>query len=318
MDYLLLFIGVSLLVIGGEFLVRSSISISLKLNISKMIVGLTVVSFATSVPELFVSVIAALDSKPDFALGNVIGSNIANIGLVLGFTALIHKLPTDKDFLRFYWPIMMLFSIFLYYFLSTDLNITGFEGLILLIGLVIYLLFLIIRTRTKTKKDIIIEDVDEKLKSTSYFKVITWLVVGIAGLYFGSEWLVKGATGIALDFGVSDRVIAVTMVALGTSIPELAASVMAAIKREKDLSLGNLIGSNIFNIGSVLGITAIIHPLSLESSKMLTNDLIWMIILSFVLIPLALLIPKRYYIGRIEGFILMISYFIFILLTFHK
>ncbi len=312
----MLFLGVSLLVIGGEFLVRSAVSISLKLNISKMIVGLTVVSFATSVPELFVSVIAALEGKPDFAIGNVVGSNIANIGLVLGVTAIIHKLSTDRDFNRFYWPIMMLFSIFLYYFLSTEQTLSAFEGLMLLIGLVVYLLFLVIRTRTK--KDIIVEDVDESLKSTSYFKVTFWLLLGILGLYFGSEWLVNGATGIAQDFGVSDRVISLTMVALGTSIPELAASVMAAIKKEKDLSLGNLIGSNIFNIGSVLGLTALIHPLQLESTEMLSSDLIWMLAFAFILMPFALLIPQRFYINRLKGFILLIGYMVFIFMAFFK
>ncbi|QTY26930.1 calcium/sodium antiporter [Flavobacterium sp. CS20] len=316
MDYLLLFLGVSLLVIGGEFLVRSAVSISLKLNISKMIVGLTVVSFATSVPELFVSVFATLEGKPDFALGNVVGSNIANIGLVLGVTAIIHKLSTDKDFNRFYWPIMMLFSIFLYYFLSTEQILSAFEGLILLIGIVIYLLFLIIRTRTK--KNIVIEDVDEKLKLVSYFKVIIWLLLGIIGLYYGSEWLVSGATGIALDLGVSDRVISITMVAFGTSVPELTASIMATIKKEKDLSLGNLIGSNIFNIGSVLGITALIHPLQLESTEMLNSDLIWMIAFAFVLMPLALLIPQRFYINRLKGIILLIGYMVFIFMTFFR
>ncbi len=316
MDYLLLFLGVSLLVIGGEFLVRSSVSISLKLNISKMIVGLTVVSFATSVPELFVSVVAAIEGKPDFALGNVVGSNIANIGLVLGVTAIIHKLSTDKDFNRFYWPIMMLFSIFLYYFLSTGQILTAFEGLMLLIGLVVYLLFLVIRTRTK--KDIIVEDVDEKLKSVSYFKVIVWLLLGILGLYYGSEWLVSGATGIAQDIGVNDRIISLTMVAIGTSIPELAASVMAALKKEKDLSLGNLIGSNIFNIGSVLGITALIHPLQLESQQMLSSDMIWMLAFAFVLMPFALIIPQRFYINRLKGFMLLIGYMVFVFLTFYN
>ncbi|MBS3739491.1 calcium/sodium antiporter [Mesohalobacter halotolerans] len=316
MDYLLLFLGISLLVIGGEFLVRSSVSISLKLNISKMIVGLTVVSFATSVPELFVSIVAAIEGKPDFAIGNVVGSNIANIGLVLGVTAIIHKLSTDRDFNRFYWPIMMLFSIFLYYFLSTEQILSAFEGLMLLVGLVLYLLFLVIRTRTK--KDIIVEDVDVSLKSTSYFKVLIWLALGILGLYYGSEWLVSGATGIALDFGVSDRIISLTMVALGTSIPELAASVMAAIKKEKDLSLGNLIGSNIFNIGSVLGITALLHPLALESPKMLSSDLIWMLAFAFILMPLALLIPQRFYINRLKGFILLIGYMVFIFMAFFK
>lgn len=315
MDIFLLFLGTSLLVIGGEFLVRSSVSISLKLNISKMIVGLTVVSFATSVPELFVSVEAAISGKSDFSLGNVVGSNIANIGLVLGITAIIHRMSTDKDFLKFYWPIMMLFSIVLYYFISTDLDITRFEGVVLLIGLVVYLLFLIIRTRSK--KNVVIEDVDEKLKTTSYFKVVLWLVIGIVGLYFGAEWLVSGATGIAESLGVSDRVISLTMVAVGTSIPELAASVMAALKKEKDLSLGNLIGSNIFNIGSVLGLTAIIQPLELPNSQMLDSDLLWMIGFAFVLVPFALLIPKRYELYRIEGFALLIAYFIFVFMAFY-
>ncbi len=281
-----------------------------------MIVGLTVVSFATSVPELFVSLVAAADDKADFALGNVVGSNIANIGLVLGITAIIHRMSTDKDFLRFYWPIMMLFSLLLFYFISTNLDLNSLEGFLLLFALIVYLLFLVIRTRSK--KNIVIEDVDDKLKSASYFKVILWLLIGIAGLYFGSEWLVQGATGIAESLGVSERVISLTMVALGTSVPELAASVIAAIKQEKDLSLGNLIGSNIFNIGSVLGITAIIQPFTLESPEMLNNDLIWMLGFAFVLIPFALIIPKRYEFYRIEGFTLLIAYMVFVFLAFYN
>jgi cation:H+ antiporter len=316
MDVLLLFLGISLLVIGGEFLVRSSVSISLKLNITKMIVGLTVVSFATSVPELFVSLVAAYEGKADFAVGNVVGSNIANIGLVLAVTALIHKLYIDRDFLRFYWPIMMLFSLLLYFMLSSNLDISSFEGFILLFALLIYLLFLILKNRNR--KDVIDEDVDDSLKSASYFKVAIWLVLGISGLYFGSEWLVSGATGIAQSLGVSERVISLTMVALGTSVPELAASVIAAVKREKDLSLGNLIGSNIFNIGSVLGITALIQPLTLDSPQMLSNDLVWMIAISFILVPLAYFIPKKYDLFRIEGFVLLLGYLTFVVLTFYK
>lgn len=314
MDILLLLLGLSLLVIGGEFLVKSAVSISLKLNISKMIVGLTVVSFATSVPELFVSVVAAVEGKADFALGNVVGSNIANIGLVLAVTALIHRLSTDRDFMRFYWPIMMLFSLGLYVLLSSNLDITSFEGFILLFGLIVYLLFLIIKN--KRRRSTTEEDVDLKLKSASYFKVSAWLLIGIAGLYFGSEWLVTGATGIAQSLGVSERVISLTMVALGTSVPELAASVVAAIKSEKDLSLGNLIGSNIFNIGSVLGITAIIQPIKLQSPEILTNDLVWMIAIAFVLVPLAVLLPKRYSLFRKEGFVLLLGYLTFVVLTF--
>jgi len=316
MDIVLLFLGVSLLVIGGEFLVRSAVSISLKLNISKMIVGLTVVSFATSVPELFVSLMAAVEGKADFALGNVVGSNIANIALVLAVTALIHRISTDKDFLRFYWPIMMLFSFALYFMLSTNLDINFVEGFILLLGLIVYLLFLVVKTRTR--KDVELEDVDDSLKHSSYFKVVLWLSMGIAGLYFGSEWLVDGASGIAESLGVSERVISITMVALGTSVPELAASIIAALKREKDLSLGNLIGSNIFNIGSVLGITALIHPLNLESEALLNNDIIWMIAIAFSLVPLAIIIPKRYSLFRIEGFVLLLAYLCFVVLAFYS
>jgi cation:H+ antiporter len=314
MSILYILIGFVLLVVGGEFLVRSSVAISFKFNISKMIIGLTVVSFATSLPELLVSLQAALSGFSDIALGNVIGSNIANIGLVLGITAIISPLVIDKDFYKFNWPIMMFFSLALYFFLYTGGNISRIEGAALFIGIIIYVLFLIQRAR---KNRIIVEGVDDSLQVASGIKIIIWLLIGGVALYGGSELLVSGAVDLAKMIGVSERVISVSIIAIGTSVPELAASVIAALKQEKAISLGNLIGSNIFNIASVLGITALIQPIYMKSEALLTNDIFWMLGFSFVLIPLAFL-PETLRISRYKGIILFVSYIIFIALAFLK
>jgi cation:H+ antiporter len=273
-----------------------------------MVIGLTVVSFATSAPELLVSLQAALSGFSDIALGNVIGSNIANLGLVLGITAIISSIAVDREFYRFNWPAMMLFSIVLYSFLSTGGNISRLEGLILFLALILFLFLLIRRSRRKT--EIAVEGIDDSLKDTSNFKMIIWLIIGGVALWGGSELLVDGAVDLATRLGVSERVISVTMIAIGTSVPELAASVIAALKKEKALSLGNLIGSNIFNIGSVLGITAMIQPIYLQSDQLLTNDIFWMIGIAFAIAPLAFL-PKRFLFSRYKGVILFVSYVIF-------
>ncbi len=312
MSIVFLLIGFVLLVIGGEFLVRASVALSLKLNISRMVIGLTVVSFATSAPELLVSLQAAVDGFSDISLGNVIGSNIANIGLVLGLTAMISPLTVDRDFYRLNWPVMMLFSIILYFFLLSNNELSRLEGVGLLIGLVAYLFILIKRSRRKDK--VVAEEVDESLRSVRGFKMTIWLLIGIFALWGGSELLVKGAVDLATQLGISERVVSVTVIAVGTSVPELAASLIAAMKKEKAISLGNLIGSNIFNIASVLGITAIIKPIVIQSSAILTNDMFWMLGIAFVLLPL-LLIPKMSEMGRKEGFALIVAYSVFIILT---
>lgn len=313
MSILYIFLGFVLLVVGGEFLVRSSVAISFKLNLSRMVIGLTVVSFATSAPELLVSLQAALNGFSDISLGNVIGSNIANIGLVLGITAIISPLMVDRDFYRFNWPIMMIFSIVLYFFLSSELVLSRIEGLALFLGIALYLILLIRRARKKP--DVQTEEVDPSLMRTSNFKVIIWLLIGGGALYGGSELLVTGAVDLASRLGVSERVISVTMIAVGTSVPELAASVIAALKQEKAISLGNLIGSNIFNIASVLGITAMIQPIAVVSTATLTSDIFWMLGVSFILIPLAFL-PKKFMVGRIKGLVLFVGYVIFVGLAF--
>ncbi|WP_372919871.1 calcium/sodium antiporter [Salegentibacter sp.] len=313
MSILFILIGLALLVVGGEFLVRAAVALSFKLSVSRMVIGLTVVSFATSAPELIVSLQAALGGFSDISLGNVIGSNIANIGLVLGITAIISSLAVDREFYRFNWPVMMLFSFALYYFLKTGENISRIEGLALLIALIIYLIVLIYRSRKKA--ELPVEGIDDSLKKTTNFKMIIWLLIGGGTLWGGSELLVSGAVDLATALGVSERVISVTMIAIGTSVPELAASVIAALKKEKAISLGNLIGSNIFNIASVLGITALIQPIYLQSDEILTSDIFWMIAFSFVLVPLAFL-PKQYLFSRYKGMILFVGYVIFIGLAF--
>jgi cation:H+ antiporter len=315
MSIFYIFLGLVLLVVGGEFLVRSSVALSFRFNISKMVIGLTVVSFATSAPELIVSVKAALNGFSDISLGNVIGSNIANVGLVLGITAIIAPLAIDHDFYKFNWPVMMLLSIALYFILASGRVISRGEGFALISILVIYLYLLIRRARKARGSEGLEVSLDEALTKVSNFKLANWLLIGGLALYFGSELLVEGAVDLAMTMGISERVIAVTVIAVGTSVPELAASVIAALKKEKAISLGNLIGSNIFNIASVLGITAIIQPIIVKSEEVLTSDIFWMIGFSAVLIPLAFL-PKKWEIGRIKGIAIVAAYALFISLAF--
>lgn len=317
LDVVYILSGLALLVVGGEFLVRSSVAISLKFHLSKMVIGLTVVSFATSAPELFVSVQAALDGYPYIALGNVIGSNIANIGLVLGVTAIISPLFLDRDFYKFNWPVMMLLSVGLYFLLLFGDDISRADGIGLMLVLVVYL-FILIRKAQKNRKIQKLKDtsIDLEVKASN-FKIIIWLLIGGGALWGGSVLLVDGAVSIADYFDVSNRVISVTLLAVGTSVPELAASVMAAMKREKALLIGNIIGSNIFNIASVIGITAFIHPITVLDSGMnlVLNDVLWMIGFSVIIFPLALF-PKRFVLTRYKGMFLFVAYCVFMGLIF--
>ena len=310
MDVILMLVGFVLLVVGGDFLVRASVALSLKFNISKMVIGLTVVSFATSLPELLVSLNAALNGSPSIAINNVVGSNVANIGLVLGITALIGAIYVDKTFYKFNWPVLMLFSLALYYFLSNDNQLAALEGAVLFIALILFVI-IVLKTSKLTEKD----DSIDVLSLVSTFKITIWLLIGGISLYFGSDWLVKGAVVIAKEIGVSEAVISVSIIAVGTSIPELAASVMAVVRNEKSISLGNLIGSNIFNIGSVLGLTAMVKPIVVDDPLIVSRDLIWMLIFAAILLPFSLIL-KRNEIRKTEGFALVFVYGVFIYTVF--
>ena len=304
---LLLLGGLALLIFGGNALLKSSVSISLKLSIPKIIVGMTVVSFATSLPELVVSLNAALAGNPDLALGNVVGSNAANIGLVLGVTLLFGSMEVTSSFYKIDWPALMIASLLLLGFLYFDGVLSRLEGGVLVFVMIAFLWWLLKMQSGPAVVDELPSD-DELLSIPMTFG---YLVAGGVGLWLGSEWLVEGAVSIAEDIGVSDRVIGITVVSIGTSIPELAASIIAVIKKEKAISLGNLIGSNIFNIMSVLGITAIVSPITLKDQGFITNDLFFMTFIAFMLFPLVFA-PSRMKLSWKEGLVLLSIYGAFV------
>ena len=306
MDYIAIGLGLFLLIKGGDWLMEAAVNMSLKLNIPKIIIGMTVVSFATSAPELIVSIKAALLGHPDLALGNILGSNVANLAFVLGIVILIAPIGVAKNFYKLDWPMMFLSSLTFYFFVFQDGILSSTEGLILVILLFVFLLFLLF-FRGKTIKENAVE------ASISSKKMIgALLVVGGFFLWLGSEVLIKGAVSLAQDLGVSERIISISIVSVGTSIPELTASVIAIVNKEKALSLGNLIGSNVFNVLAVMGITSLIQPIVVEDQNLLEVDFLWMLGISLSILPLVFLF-KRYKLGRIEGVILLVSYVFFIL-----
>jgi len=306
MDYIAIGLGLFILIKGGDWLMEAAVNMSLKLNIPKIIIGMTVVSFATSAPELIVSIKAALLGHPDLALGNILGSNVANLAFVLGIVILIAPIGVAKNFYKLDWPMMFLSSLIFYFFVFQDGILSSTEGLILVILLFVFLLFLLF-FRGKTIKENAVE------ASISSKKMIgALLVVGGFFLWLGSEVLIKGAVSLAQDLGVSERIISISIVSVGTSIPELTASLIAIINKEKALSLGNLIGSNVFNVLAVMGITSLIRPIVVEDQNLLEVDFLWMLGISLSILPLVFLF-KRYKLGRIEGVILLVSYVFFIL-----
>ena len=309
MNFLLIVGGLILLILGGNWLLKSAVALSLKLKISKVVIGMTVVSFATSAPELIVSINAALNGSSDLALGNVIGSNIANLGLVLGITLLLGSMNIQKSFFKTDWPVMMIASGLLFFFLANDNVIELYEGIFLFTFLIIFLIYLL-----RNQKNLDVDEILEEEILLPNYKTVLFLIIGGIGLYGGSELLIKGATSLALEFGVTERVIGVTVVSIGTSVPELAASIIAIIKKEKAISLGNLIGSNIFNILAVIGITSIITPIPLSDERLLTSDIYWMLGISFILLPMVF-IPKKFNLNWKHGIVLLLGYVSFIYAT---
>lgn len=304
MNLLFIILGLLLLVLGGNWLLKSAVSISLRMEIPKIVIGMTVVSFATSAPELIVSVNSALEGFPDIAMGNVIGSNIANMGLVLGFVLLLAHIDVEPSFYKTDWPVMMIASGLLYFFVAFDGLLDRRDGVILFASLLIFLIYLL-----RFQKPAVIEEVQEKQEAMPAYKIALLLLLGGLALWGGSEFLIRGAVGMATFYGVSERVIAITVVSVGTSIPELAASVIAIARKEKAISLGNLLGSNIFNILAVLGITAMINPISVD--RHFTTDLYWMLGFAFIVFPLVFF-PKGLRLGWRDGLILLTGYTVFV------
>ena len=301
----LLIAGLFVLIIGGDFLVRGASSLALRIHISPLVVGLTIVAFGTSAPELLISLKAALTGSPDMAMGNVVGSNICNLALVLGVTVLIGPVRVNADSIQIDWPVTMASSLLLFFWVK-DYALSFYEGLFFVAALATYTFFIVRKSRKKLKADIAMEaelDVPDA-PSKSIWKDLGAIALGAVGLYFGAEWFVDGAKELAAFLGVSQRVIGITVVALGTSLPELVTAIVASFKRETDLALGNLLGSNIFNVLSILGITSIVKEIQVNY-VIQHVDMLWMLGITLLILPLMLYQRK---LGRTEGIILLLIY----------
>jgi cation:H+ antiporter len=307
--YILLILGLLLLFISGKYLVESSVVIARMFRIPTMIIGLTVVSFGTSAPELLVSLQAALKGLPEIAMGNVVGSNISNILLVLAITAVIFPIPVPEKSVRQDWPVMMAVSLLLFAF-SLNGWLSRLEGLVLVALLVGYIGFAVIQARRNPE----IRVKEPGHKSMRGWVAVILFLVSCAGLAYGADLLVGNAARIAEKMGVSQRVISITMVAVGTSIPELATSVIAALKKETDIAIGNIIGSNIMNILAVLGFTGIIGAIRVDKA-IARFDIPWMLAVS-VLLLLMMLPAARSKITRWEGILMILIYLLYIYLIF--
>lgn len=313
MSILYIVLGLALLVLGGNWLLKAAVGLSLALNIPKIVIGMTVVSFATSAPELIVSVNSALDGATGLAIGNVIGSNIANLGLVLGITITLTSIQVERSFYITDWPVMMAASVLFYFFIYQDGLLERYEGVIMFSALIAFLIYLL-----RFQKPAVVDEMPEDDEPLPLYKIVLFLTIGGIGLWGGSELLVDGAKTLARGMGVSEAIIGVTIVSVGTSVPELAASIIAVLKKEKAISLGNLIGSNVFNILAVLGITSMILPVEVkpEDMSLITNDIFWMLAISFLILPLVFL-PKGLRLNWRDGIILLGIYSTFVYLTFN-
>ncbi|WP_235832008.1 calcium/sodium antiporter [Ancylomarina longa] len=311
MDYLYLLLGLVILLYSGDLLVKGGVALAAHFKISTLVVGVTVVSFGTSAPELLVSLNAALTGSPDISIGNVVGSNIANIALVLGFTAILLPLPVRSNSIKYDWPFMMGASVLFYLFVLNQ-YLESYEGIIFVILLIVFMVWTVWKSRKQNK------EFSEKIPTAKYSIIIALglILASSVGLYFGANLLVDSAKNIAIRFGVSERVIGLTIVAFGTSVPELATSGVAAFKKEMDISIGNIIGSNIFNILGVLGVTSIIKKIFV-SKEIISFDILMMLGISFLLFILILPLRKGK-LHRWKGVLLLSFYLIYIYLVFKQ
>ncbi|QZE14296.1 calcium/sodium antiporter [Halosquirtibacter laminarini] len=307
-----------ILIISGDYLVKGGVELARKFKISTLIVGSTVVAMGTSAPELIVSLKSAIMGHTQMAIGNVVGSNISNIALVLGFTAIIMAIPVKSETLKVGWPTLFIATI-LFILLGRDSEISRLDGIVLTTTLILYI---VVSIKSSMKSKEASEIIEAKYPT---WKSIAIIILSCIGLTLGSNNLIGGASEIAKGLGISERIISVTIIAIGTSLPELTASVMAALRGETDISIGNIIGSNIFNILGVLGITATIHPVNVAVNKF-HYDFSYMFVLTMILIIFLYPISrnrkyfknKEYLVGitnlkggvltRTEGTILVLAY----------
>ena len=304
LEVIFLVFGLVLLVVGSDLLLRSSIDLSLKYNVSKLVIGLTIVSFATSAPELLISISSVLKNSSDIAISNVVGSNIANIGLVFSIALLFVTININKENIKYDFPWLIIVSLLFIWFLQ-DSQIDRFEGVVFTSVLVLFIIFSF-KVRANESEDL--DDLSTSNMSLS--KIFIYLALSSILLYSGSELFVESSIFFANYFGVSERVIGLTMVAMGTSLPELATTLVAIYKKELDISIGNIIGSNIFNILAVIGITSIIRTLSIKSSEILSFDIYVMFAFSAVL-GVFFFFPRKYKMYSIHGLFLLSAFLLY-------
>ncbi len=314
--YVLLLSGVVLLALGGETLVRNATGLALKSNISPLIVGLTVVAIGTSSPELFASLQAAWNDASGIVVGNVVGSNIANLGLALGLTALVRPMTIDKEHVTFDWSILMVVTV-LFGVLALDGVYSRVDGVVFLGVMAVIMFGQVLRSRKMKLAQVASKKPSEDLigfnqyAGRNYTVLFLWITAGCVLLYYGAGLFIDGASDLARNFSISEHVIGLTVVAFGTSIPEIVASVTAALKGQSELSIGNIIGSNIMNILFVLGITTTVSEIDIDPS-MITGDFWWMLGTTALLYPI-LTIGKK--VSRVHGAIYLTCYIVYVWLA---
>ena len=306
MTYFLLIIGFIILIKGADLLVEGASSIAQKLNVSDLVIGLTVVAFGTSAPEMFVNVFASIEGNSNIAIGNILGSNIANIFLILGVSAMIYPLAVKSNTVWKEIPFSLLAAVILGILANDYLidhkassELSRSDGLVLL-GFFIIFMYYIFSIAKKSEHIL-----KEESPQISNFRAVAYILLGLSGLVLGGSWIVNAAVKIASQFGVSEYLIGLTVVAVGTSLPELATSAMAAYKRNTDIAIGNVVGSNIFNIFWVLGISALIKPLPFQPSG---NSEIAMTIVASILLFLVFFVGKKHVLEKWQGALFLLLY----------
>ena len=306
-------IGFLMLYYGASWLVKGSSSLARNLGLTPLVIGLTVVAFGTSAPELFISVVSSIKDKSMIAVGNVVGSNICNIALVLGLAALIHPIKSNLSVFRRDIPIMLGVSLYLL-LISLNSKIGRLEGASLFGGIILYTCFNYYvavkepRRELKSGSVAFAHAVGKIEYVTSRTRQVVWITAGIIGVVVGAEILIDSAVAIMKVFSVSEKFIGLTIVALGTSLPELATSVVAALKKEMDISIGNLVGSNVFNILSVLGAASLIRPIPIPGGFINSGLLVDYLVMTFVGFLPWLMMKKNCIITRRDGIILLVCY----------
>ena len=305
--YIFFILGFFILIKGADILINGSVSVAKKFKISSIVIGLTIVAFGTSMPELIVNIFASAQGNTEIVIGNILGSNIVNILFILGISAVIYPITANKNTVLKEIPFSLL-AIVVLGIMANDIiidgqifsSITRIDGLILISFLIIFLYYIF--GITKSVEDIVGKD---ESKVFSYSKAVFYIILGIVGLIVGGKWIVDGAVEIAKFFNISESLIGLTIIAIGTSLPELATSAVAAYKKQSDIAIGNIVGSNIFNIFFVLGVSAIIRPLPFNDNL---NKDIAMTIFASVILLLMMFIGKKRIIKRWQGIFMIIVY----------